>query len=175
MNLNEIKNVIKNFHENCKLAKEYCFEDILEFLINSQFGYVPIILYDEGIFLNSLIISKDCLKNDFVEELLDWDFRGSSYGYSVSSNGEYKLSNPCDSYSPRKILKNAIPLFLERNALNDTKSLIELNQKISHRLGIAELNNKNQFYKMDEYGDKVEVASIIKKGDLTLCLLDRKN
>lgn len=53
--------------ENCNLADEYCFEDILEFLINSQFESVPIILYDDGIFLNSLIVSKDFLENDFVE------------------------------------------------------------------------------------------------------------
>lgn len=72
---------------------------------------------------------------------------------------EYKLSNPCDSYSPRKILKDATPLFLERYVFNDTKSIIEFNQKISHRLGVAELNNKNQFYRMDEYGDIMEVAS----------------
>ncbi|ABQ87727.1 MULTISPECIES: hypothetical protein [Methanobrevibacter] len=159
MKLNEIKNIIKNFHENCNLADEYCFEDILEFLINSQFESVPIILYDDGIFLNSLIVSKDFLENDFVEELLDWNFRVSSYGYSVSSKEEYKLSNPCDSYSPRKILKDATPLFLERYVFNDTKSIIEFNQKISHRLGVAELNNKNQFYRMDEYGDIMEVAS----------------
>lgn len=174
MKLNEIKNIIKNFHENCNLTDEYCFEDILEFLINSQFESVPIILYDDGIFLNSLIVSKDCLENDFVEELLDWNFRVSSYGYSVSSKEEYKLSNPCDSYSPRKILKDATPLFLERYVFNDTKSIIEFNQKISHRLGVAELNNKNQFYRMDEYGDIMEVASIIKKDNLTLCLLDKK-
>ena len=174
MKLNEIKNIIKNFHENCNLADEYCFEDILEFLINSQFESVPIILYDDGIFLNSLIVSKDCLENDFVEELLDWNFRVSSYGYSVSSKEEYKLSNPCDSYSPRKILKDATPLFLERYVFNDTKSIIEFNQKISHRLGVAELNNKNQFYRMDEYGDIMEVASMIKKDNLTLCLLDKK-
>ncbi len=104
---------------------------------------------------------------------MDWSIFTLSYGYSVSNEGN-ELSRPCESCSPTNILSNATPIFLERDIFNHTSTSIELNQEISHRLDIADLKDKNHFFKMDDFGDKIEVAAIIDEEELTLAYLNRQ-
>lgn len=174
MKINDIKLFLKDFHVNDILNDDnYKFDDFLDFLFNSQLGDVPIILYNEEIYLNSLIVPKKYLNDNYIDDLMDWSIFTLSYGYSVSNKGN-ELSCPCESCRPANILSNATPIFLERDIFNHTSTSIELNQEISHRLDIAELKDKNHFYKMDDFGDKIEVAAIIDEEELTLAYLNRQ-
>lgn len=173
MNKNEIKNFLNNFHDKNKLNDNYEFADALNFLLNSKDNEVPIIAYAKGIWINSIIVPKTDLLDKYIKKLLEWSIFTSSYSY-WKSNDKFILSEPCQSYKPTEILANATPIFLERYIFNHTETSIEINQKISHRLDIAEFKEKNHFYKMDEYGDKIEVASITKAENKTLCLFNKK-
>lgn len=173
MNEEEIKNFLTNFHDKTKLNESYKFEDALNFLLTSKDDIVPIISYAKGIWINSIIVPKTDLPEDYIEKLLEWSIFISSYSY-WKSNGKFRLSEPCETYKPSDILAKATPIFLERSIFNHTSKSIEINQKISHRLNIAEFREKNHFYKLDEYGDKIEVASITKDDNITLCLLNKK-
>lgn len=174
MKIKDIKPILKKFkEENILENNQYQFEDILDFLDSSQFGEVPIILYNQDVWINSLIVPKCNLNHNYINDLMNWSIFISSYGYYISKEG-YKLSNPCDSYKPRQILSDATPIFLERDIFNHTSRLIEFNQKVSHRLDIAEFKEKNHFYKMNEFGDKENVAAIIEDEELTLAFLNRK-
>lgn len=173
MNKEEIKNFLNNFHDKNKLNESYKFEDALNFLLNSKYEKVPIISYAEGIWINSIIVPKTDLPDNYIEKLLEWNIFTSSYSY-WTSNDKFRLSEPCESYKPHEILAKATPIFLERDIFNHTATSIEINQKISHRLDIAEFKEKNHFYKLDKYGDKIEVASITKDNNITLCLLNKK-
>ncbi len=62
MKTKDIKLFLKDFHKKDVLSDDnYNFEDVLDFLINSQLGDVPIILYNEDFYLNSLIVPKKIL------------------------------------------------------------------------------------------------------------------
>lgn len=174
MKLENIKNILNTLQDTSKLMDEDTFDDILEFLYVSQNGEVPIILYDENVWLNSVIVPIEYLKSNYIDALLNWSiFVSSSYGYYLSSDG-FKLTPPCESYKPAGILRNAVPIFLERSCLNHTLNSIEINQELSHRLDIVELEERGHFYKLNEYGDKEEVASILKDENLTIATLNRE-
>lgn len=171
MVLQEIKNINDNSNYD-NLPNNDFFQDFLNFL-NEDYKQMPLIVYCKNIWLNSLIVPKENLSGNYTKKLLNWNIDPSSYSYSTNNNKEYKLCEPCDLCDPQEILKNATPIFLERDIFNNTDTSIELNQKISHRLDIVELD-KNQFYKLDERGDKEKVASINNKKDIKLCQLDRE-
>lgn len=173
MKSKEIKYFLENFHDKNKLNDKYQFDDALNFLFDSKDGEVPIISYTNEVWINSIIVPKKDLSKDYIEKLLDWNIFTSSYSYWTSKD-KFILSEPCESYEPHEILANGTPIFLERSILKHTSKSIEINQKISHRLDIAELKEKNHFFKLDEYGDKVEVASISTDENMTLCLLNKK-
>lgn len=168
MILEDIKNINNNLNYDT-LSNEDIFQDFLNFL-KKPYEQMPLIIYCKNIWLNSLIVPKENLTGDYNKKLLNWNIHQSSYSYSTNNNKEYALCEPCESYNPQEILKDATPIFLERAIFNHTDDSIELNQKISHRLDIVELD-KNHFYKLNERGDKEEVASI-NNNDIKLCQLN---
>lgn len=167
--LDDIKNLTKELDiEN--LSKESFFDDFLNFLI-TPYNQIPLTVYGGPIWIHSLIVPKKDLPTKYINSLLDWSFIPGSYSYSISSNNEYELCYPSESYDPQEILRNSTPIFLERDIFNNTDRTIEFNQEISHRLDIVE-SDKNHFSKMDERGDEKEVASI-SIDNITICKLNK--
>lgn len=174
MILNNIKEFIIKFKDLKKLNDAtYKFEDLIEFLKNSLSNEVPLIAYGESFYIHSLIVPKENLTTDSTKELLNWSFYRSGYGYA-HNNGEYRLTEPCESYKPNNLLKNATPPFIERNIFEGTATEIDINQKISNRLDIARIDTESNFYKLNKNYEHEEVAKIIRDDKITLCTLNRE-
>lgn len=174
MIFNEIKEFIIKFKDLEKLNDAtYKFEDLIEFLKNSLSNEVPLIAYGESFYIYSLIVPKENLTTNTTKELLNWSFYRSGYGYA-HNNGEYRLTEPCESYKPNNLLKNATPPFIERNIFEGTATEIDINQKISNRLDIARIDNASNFYKLNKNYEHEEVAKIIRDDEITLCTLNRE-
>ena len=169
--LNEIDKISKNFNY-ANLHNKELFTEFLKFL-TSPYNQIPLIVYAKHIWINSLIVPKKYIKPDNFHKLFNWSFVPCSYGYSVSSNNKYELCGLCESYDPQEILKNATPIFLERDVFKHTDRIIEINQEVSHRLDFVE-EEKNHFYKLNERGDKEEIGRIYDEEDITLCNLNQK-
>jgi len=158
--------------DSIELKKWFEMEDVLEFLLNSRKGMVPMFISSNNVFLYSLIVSEDKLSDDFVADLLNWNFSPSSgYSYCISSNQAY-LCGPMDHTRP-KILDGSIPVFFRRDFQGESL-VLEINQRISHILGIFWLENKNAFCRINELGDYTEIASM-ENNDITLCTLKKED
>lgn len=156
------------------LENWFKMEDVLNFLLQSQDGMVPIYLHDKsngGLYLYSLLVSEDKLKGDFVTELLEWDVDVSS-GYWADysfSDGDYEpnINNPAGG-SP-ELLYNSTPIFFSIDCLNYTSKNLEINQKISHVLKICWNKKRNAFCKFNDVGDFIDIATMEYGDNLDLC------
>jgi hypothetical protein len=146
-------------------------EDFLNFLLNSTTDCIPTHIFKRKIWMHSLILPKNNLKEDFVNDLLNWDLSYNN-GYSYWSNK--KISPPYDSNSPPYLVEGE-PIFFFRDIFNHTDSIIEFNQKIAHILGISWYKPKNSFCKIDDNGDYFSVAKIEDSENLRLCSINNED
>ncbi|MDR0912662.1 MAG: hypothetical protein LBM96_08720 [Methanobrevibacter sp.] len=171
MKIKDIKNYIKNF-EDYNIDEEYKIEDFLNFLLNSSIETIPTHIFNNKIWLNSLILPKKCLKDDYVNELINWEIDYNN-GYSYwSSRSSKELSDPYDGDSP-KFLSSGEPIFFFRDIFNNTDSIIEFNQKIAHILDVSFYEPKKSFCKLDKNGDYFTVAKIEDSKNLRLCTITK--
>lgn len=158
MEFNKIKSKIINFNKTNNLSKEdYKFQDFINFLDETTDDNIPIIINGNGIWVFSLIISKNKLTEDNTDKLFDWEIYSALYGYYRYSTGEYSLSKPCENCMPKEILEDAIPVFFQREMFSGHKFDVELNQQIAHILEVSKLNDSNNYYKLEK-GDYVKVV-----------------
>ncbi len=161
MNLNEIKSRLNNFNKSGNLSKDtYAFGDFIDFLQKSSNDMIPMIINGEDIWLFSLVVPKDKLVDGYVDKLINWSIHAARYGYYRNHNNEYFLSKPCEGCMPEEILEDAIPVFYQREMFAGKKFDVEINQQISHVLGLAkldEVDEPNNYYKLDK-GDFVKVV-----------------
>jgi len=149
-------------------------------LLNTMDDELPMYISDRNFFIYSLFVPLEKLKNEYIDDLLKWNFSVSSgygYGYSVSKD-EYVpcLSNPMEgTYS--KILDDSLPLFFLRyfhGGYKTNEAYIEINQLISHVLDIHWVEEKHAWCKLNELGEIIPVANWIQQDDLILCTLRKE-
>ncbi|MFX1521448.1 MAG: hypothetical protein ACFFCD_16185 [Promethearchaeota archaeon] len=157
----------------------YSQEDSLHFLLNTTDNDVPVYISGNNYFLYSFIVPLDKLKDDFVDDLLEWNFiagSGYGYGYSFSKNEPVPfLSNPMEN-TGSKVLDDSLPLFFLRNfhGYKEKESYVEINQKISHVFDIHWVEEKHGWCKLNELGEVIPIANWIEQDDLTLCTLRKQ-
>ncbi|MDO8869524.1 MAG: hypothetical protein Q7V10_02115 [Methanobacteriaceae archaeon] len=184
MRIKDIKSYLKikdSIPEDQELLENWFkMEDVLNFLLNSDDGMVPIYIQDKqngGLFLYSLLVSEEKLKGNFVEDLLNWSFMISSgYGYGYSYSNQEKtpfLCEPMDSADP-ELLDGSTPIFFLRECFNHTSEKLEINQKISHILEICWNEKRKAFCKFNDVGDFIDIATMEDKDNLTLCTLRKE-
>ncbi|MFZ2641635.1 MAG: hypothetical protein WA117_11605 [Verrucomicrobiia bacterium] len=153
--------------------------DSLQFLTASTSDDVPIYIGGVSFFLYSLVVPLERLANDFVKDLLGWNFSPcSGYGYGWSyADGVPKshLSEPMVC-TGSKILDGSMPIFFLRSfpGAKGDSSYIEIDQRLCHVLGIHWLNDKNAWCRLNELGEIVPIAQCIREGGMSYCTLRRE-
>lgn len=163
------KDALKTWHNQ---------EDSLNFLLNTTDDDVPVYVSGKNYFLYSLIVPLEKIKDDYVEDLLSWNFiaNGYGYGYSFSKSGPMPfLSDPMEN-TGSNILDNGLPLFFLRyfHGYRNYENYVEINQKISHVLEVHWVEEKHAWCKLNELGEIIPIASWIEQDDLTLCTLRKQ-
>src|SRR5690606_5953164 len=131
--------------------KWFEMEDVIQFLLGSRENMVPIYVSSDNIFAYSLIVPEDKLQENYITDLLNWNFSfANGYSYCTSSNQTYLCGPMNDTGS--KILDGSMPIFFLRD-IPGKPPFLEINQKIIHILGIFWLKDKNAFCKINELGD----------------------
>jgi hypothetical protein len=148
-------------------------EDSFKFLLNTTDDDVPICIWGDCFFLYSAIVPLEKLRGDYVSDLLGWNFSASSgYGYGYSSSGQAIkpfLYEPMDGTSSQ-ILNGATPVFFLRDNLYDHEE-VEINQRISHILGLYWVGKKSAWCRLNDRGEIVERARLVQEDDITYCTL----
>lgn len=164
-----------------ELENWFKMQDVLNFLFNSTENMVPIYLHDRshgGLFIYSLLVPEEMLKEDYVSDLLNWSISISSgygYGYSFSDRKHVPhLYEPISGNSPR-FLNDSTPIFFVRECFNHTLTKLEINQKISHVLEICWNEKRNAFCKFNDVGDFIDIATMKHNNKLTLCTLKKED
>src|SRR5712692_6266047 len=103
------------------------FTDALAFLANSITGNVPVYLSSKYFYLYSVIVPKKRLKDDYVADLMKWNFGVSSgWGYGGSFNStRLKIIAPL-SHTSSSILNGDEAIFFLRSLYHDGNSYLEL-------------------------------------------------
>jgi hypothetical protein len=157
------------------------FTDILEFLIRSDTGQVPVYLSTKSfnVFLYSVLVPKYKLKGNYVENLLGWNFSVSSgwgygYGFDPKTRKPYKkrVCPPMHS-TGSQILEGAEPIFFLRDLRDGEDSYLEINQKFAHLLGIHRDDRRRAYCKVAETGD-LEDTVTFSRDEGILCAVDRR-
>ncbi len=155
-------------------------DDALNFLLGSRERMIPIYVSCKNFFVYSLVVSEEKLHSDYVKDLLGWNFEVSRSGYGYYSsdhNGkrEPSIDNPMDS-TGTDILNGSTPIFFMRIFEGHNPScILEINQKISHVLGIFWLEDRNAFCKFNEMGDYENIATMDRGKNFTLCTLKKED
>lgn len=154
--------------------------DALNFLLGSREKMIPVYVSCKNFFMYSLVVSEEKLHGDYVKDLLGWSFVVSSSGYGYYSsyhNGQREpyLDDPMDS-TGTDILNGSTPIFFLRIFEgHNPSSILEINQRICHVLGIFWLEDRNAFCKFNEMGDYEDIATMDRENNLILCTLKKED
>lgn len=145
--------------EKWLLQKEVtCFlkNDILDEYIVLYLSIIP------HVYLHSVFIPKVVLDEPTVSDLLNWSHNPFSLWSLTCSSDDVWIESPLSS-ARSSILKEGIPIIFGRSFEGDDskKSYFEINQKISHVLGIHFIPERNSWCRLDNYGDIEEIIKII--------------
>jgi hypothetical protein len=153
-------------------------KDFLQFLLETCGGEIPLYISLKGTYMYSVFLPQNCLKGNYIDDLMKWDCRpDSSWGYSYSYNkkGEpqnISLTPPFDSYHS-KLLKNASPITFLRSFEGriGQKSYIEVLQLLTHLNGLHFIVEKNAYCRLNDDGDIEEIIKIHHKpGDILVTI-----
>ncbi len=150
------------------------FTDALAFLASTSTGNVPVYASFKYFYLYSVIVPKKRLKDDYVADLMKWNFGVSSgwgYGGSFKST-RLKIIPPLD-HTSSSILDGGEAIFFLRSVYNDSESYLELNQRMAHVLEIHQVEKQGAYCKVDEEtGDLVDIVTY-SNNDEILCTIER--
>jgi len=149
----------------------YNCDDALKFLRHTISGDVPVYISGSGLYIYSILVSKELLKADYIEDMLGWNFGPSSgWGHGVSYEGDNNRSiltiYPPMENTGSKTLENAEPVFYFRGleGYQPLSGYLELNQRLSHVLGIHWIPSKESYCRLNDEGDLDEIV-VAKKDD----------
>lgn len=157
--------------------KWHRYEDILSFLRNTTDEDVPVYISTSiDLYLYALIVPLDKLQDNYVDDILKWNFPvsgGYGYGYSIEHGNEVKpyWNEPIQS-TGSKILDGTHPVFYCRCFSGYTQPCYaEIDQRVAHTLDIHWVESKRAWCKLNEVGEIVPVAHYIHEGKLLCCTL----
>ncbi|HEX5036670.1 MAG TPA: hypothetical protein VFX30_05890 [bacterium] len=158
------------------LEKWHSHDDSLTFLKNSANDDTAIYISAPSFFIYSLIVPLDRVTGDYVEDILQWNFsasQGYGYGYRLDPVEPY-LCQPME-HTGSKILDDSSPIvFLRETPFEkELSTYVEINQQISHLLGIHWLSEMKAWCKLNDLGETIPIAYNIREGDVLCCTLQR--
>jgi hypothetical protein len=179
MNVSQISSYLKDQGsiaptQSTEFEKWLEFTDALAFLTNSTTGDIPVYLSSKYFFVYSVIVPKKRLKDDYIADLMKWNFGVSSgWGYGGSFNStRLKIISPLD-HTSSSILDEGEAIFYLRSLYNDSNSYLELNQRRAHVLDIHQVEKRRAYCRVDEEtGDLVDIVTY-SKDDEILCTIER--
>ena len=161
------------------LRKWHSHTDALEFFLRSASDDVPLVIFAKGLYLYSIAAPLSSIHDEYVEDIGKWNFSvpsGYGYGY-VFSDGNVKefVSDPLEDRTKSKILDAGTAFFFLRHfdRREGRKNYLEINQKVSHILGLHWIEDKSAWCDIDNRGQVVPKAKYIVEGDLSFCTLRR--
>lgn len=127
----------------------------------------------------SLLVPKNKLKMDYVDDLMEWDSSsqtGWGYGSNWSKGGRRKKVSPPLSGSRSKIISSGEPLLFHRYFEGHSKeSYVELNQKIAQMLDIFWVDEKDSYCRFDRNGDYDEIVKLHVQHDWNFCTMKKRD
>ena len=150
------------------------FTDALAFLASTTTGNVPVYLSFNYFYLYSVIVPKKRLKDDYVADLMKWNFSVSSgWGYGgIFNSTRLKITSPL-SHTSSSILNGCEAIFFLRSLYHDGDSYLELNQRMAHVLDIHQVEKRKAYCKVDEEtGDLLDIVTY-QRDDGILCTIER--
>lgn len=156
------------------------FSDVITFLKISTQEMLPVYVSSSGIYIYSVFVPINKLTEDYVDDLLGWNFSPSSgWGYGTISPGQGRESEPVlyhpldDTHS--RIFDNCDPVFFLRffEGHSPKKSYIEINQKLSHIIDVHWSPVRNAYCRIDQNGDFEDIVKIQDNEKGFICAIQR--
>ena len=143
-------------------------EDVIPFL-EKEIEDENIIVYASftHIFIHTVLIPNIKLNGSTIQDLLGWSHNPfSSWGIACSQDDSW-IEGPLSSPGS-KILSKGEQIIFGRSfeGVESKKRYFELEQKISHTLGVHFLPERNAWCKLDKFGDLEDVVKIIELNGL---------
>src|SRR5579883_3062568 len=150
------------------------FTDALAFLASTSTGNVPVYASFKYFYLYSVIVPKKRLKDDYVADLMKWNFGVSSgWGYGGSFKSTRLTIIPPLDHTSSSILDGGEAIFFLRSVYHDSESYLELNQRLAHVLDIHQVEKRGSYCTFDEEtGDLVDIVTY-HRDDEILCTIER--
>jgi hypothetical protein len=153
------------------------FKDVLEFLLYSATGQIPVYISSKYFYLYSVIVPKFKLKGNYTTDLMQWNF-GVSGGWGYGCEYARKTGRPKKRIFPpldgtrSSILDGGEAIFFLRSLYHDADSYLELNQRLAHVLDIHKIEQRKAYCKVDEEtGDLVDIVTF-SQDDGILCTIE---
>jgi hypothetical protein len=181
MNIKEIKEYIQytRVDEDNTTSKPSSWltgDDAPAFLKDSASEDVPVYLSTTGLFLYSVFLPQRSIREDTLEDLLNWNF-GPSGGYGYGESYEKGRNKPTPRVFPPidefriEALNKAEPIFFLREFQGFTPaSYLEINQKFAHISGIHWVQAKQAYCKLISDGEAEEIVYAQDDQDNTICV-----
>ncbi len=151
-------------------------KDTIPYLIETSTGFSPIYISGNGFFAYSILVPNEALKDNYVDELLAWDFMVSSgwgYGHDYINGIRRKRIYPPMDGTGTKTLENKTPIIYYRDFFgypDGQETYLQLDQQIAHILDIHWVEKHSAYCKLDHLGDIKPViqTSVTNEGSLAL-------
>lgn len=144
-------------------------EDVIPFL-EQEFTDEDIIIYGSlpFAFIHAVLIPSISLDESEVKDLLGWDHNPYSSWSLVSSSDDAWIEGPLAG-SRSKILSQGEQIIFIRtfDGVESRRKYFELEQKISHVLGLHHMPERNAWCRLDQHGDIEDVVKILELNNLT--------
>lgn len=142
-------------------------KDFLQLLSDTCKDEIPLYVSYKGTYIYSVLLPQNCLRGNYIEDLMHWDCRPDSswvYGYSYSKKGKPKNISISHSFERpgSKLLKKASPLTFLRSFEGriGQKGYIEISQLLIHLHGLHLLEERKAYCRLNDDGDIDEVIKI---------------
>lgn len=138
--------------------------EIIPFLQNdAKDEHIIIYAFLPHVFIHAVLIPNVDLVEPTIKDLMKWSYNPfSSWGLTCSSNDAW-IENPL-SDAGSAFLRGGVQILFGRyfEGAEENKSYFELNQKISHLLGIHHIPERDAWCKLDKFGDIEDIVKITK-------------
>lgn len=175
--LDDLKTIPNSKNDKQKHVDQTNF---LDFLVNTTDDDVPLCILDDYIFLYSLIVPEKLITRTSTEDLLKWEVNlDESWGWGYSYAGGMKkpqLFPPFDTNSSI-ILRSSSPILYLRSfeGAIEKKSYFELDQKLSHLIGIHYEDSLSAYCRLNDDGDVEQVSKIIVEEERKILTLKKED
>ena len=147
------------------------------FLTNTTDADVPLFIGGANFYMYSLSVPLELIQGDYVDDIGRWNFSpASGYSYSCSLSGgkpNFQLEGPI-TQTGSKILDNGTPFLFVRDrwGRGDT-CCIEINQQVSHVLGLYWAVEKHSWCVRSNLGEILSIVRWEKQDDFNYVTIQK--